>query len=386
MMPSDRTFAVRRSAYNAQTSDNKDKMTSSPKTLAPFLAPDQNSFNLIRLIAALTVLVSHALIIRAGTDTLDPLLGPTPFTLGQHAVNAFFFLSGLMLSQSVERRPDLTEYLWARFLRIVPALFVFGLVMAFIAGPILSTSGAAEYFSDPHTWAYPFAILVEFAKAAPPHHVFQGLPYAEAVNTPLWTIKYEILAYAVLAAFAAAGWTRRPVALWLALGFTLALFTAQAAIEQVGQTSHLYQLGRYGFCFSLGMMAYHYRDRVSLSPLWFAASLLLVVIARGTALEHAAYVVLVAHATALAGARHYGALTRLTQRHDISYGVYIYHWPVEQALLVELPGIGVAALIALTLPITAALAVASWRFVEEPALRLKKLAPRLRLRSLRRVG
>ena len=205
-------------------------------------------------------------------------------------------------------------------------------------------------------------------------------PSVQAVNTPLWTIKYEILAYGVLAAFSAAGWTRRPGMLWGALGFALVLFTAQAAMEQVGDTSHLYQLGRYGFCFTLGMMAYHYRDRVSLSPWWFAGSVLLVVGTRGTALEHAAYVVLVAHGVMLAGARTYGALTRATQRNDISYGVYIYHWPVAQALLVELPGIGMPLLLALTLVITAPLAVASWRFIEAPALRLKNRVPRLLLR------
>ena len=294
------------------------------RILAPYLAPDRNSFNLVRLLAAFTVLASHAFIIKAGTDTLDPLLGPTPFTLGQHAVNAFFFLSGLMLSQSIERRPDIADYLWARFLRIFPGLFACGLVLTFVAGPLLSASDAVEYFSDAHTWAYPFAVLVQFAKAVPPHHIFAQLPFAEQANSPLWTIKYEILAYMVLAAFSYAGWTRRPILLWLALGSALALFTAQAAAESVSHTSHLYQLGRYGFCFALGMIAYRYRDRVSLSPVCFAGSVLLVLLTRGTAFEHAAYVIVVAHAAMLAGARHYGAPTELTQRHDISYGVYIY--------------------------------------------------------------
>lgn len=346
-------------------------------TLAPYLAPNSNSFNLVRLAAALSVVVSHTFVIRAGTDTVDPLLGLTPFTLGQHAVNVFFFISGLMLSQSVERRPDIGDYLWARFLRIFPGLFVFGLVLTFLAGPLLSGDSTFNYFNDRHTWAYPFAVLIEFAKAAPPHHIFAQLPYPEEANTPLWTIKYEILAYVVLAAFSAAGWTRRPLALWGALGLALALFMSQAATEQVGATSHLYQLGRYGVCFGLGMVVYHHRDRVSLSPMWFGASVLALLATRGTPLEHATYILVAAHAAMLLGTRHYGALTRLTQRHDISYGVYIYHWPVEQTLLLEIPGIGFAALFTLALAIVLPIAVASWRFVEEPALRLKSHVPRL---------
>ncbi len=353
------------------------------KILAPYLAPDRNSFNLVRLLAALTVLVSHTFIIKTGTDTLDPLLGPTPFTLGQHAVNAFFFLSGLMLSQSIERRSDIADYLWARFLRIFPGLFACGLVLAFVAGPLLSGSNVIDYFNDTHTWAYPFAILVQFAKAVPPHYIFAELPYAGQANSPLWTINYEILAYMVLAAFSYGGWTRRTAVLWAALGLALALFMAEAAVESVSHTSHLYQLGRYGFCFALGMIAYRYRDGVSLSPFWFAGSVLLVLATRGTAFEHAAYVVVVAHAALLAGARHYGTLTELTQKHDISYGVYIYHWPVEQALLVEIPDVGAIALLLVSLIVTVALAVASWRWIEEPALRFKNHVPRLFMRRAR---
>ena len=219
-------------------------------------------------------------------------------------------------------------------------------------------------------------MLIEFAKAAPPHHIFAQLPYPEEANTPLWTIKYEILAYVVLAAFSAAGWTRRPVALWGALGLALALFMSQAATEQVGATSHLYQLGRYGVCFGLGMVVYHHRDRVSLSPWWFGLSVLVLLAVHGTPLEHAAYILVAAHGAMLVGARNYGALTRLTQRHDISYGVYIYAWPVQQFVtLVAGPELFIPLDLLIVMAITVPLAFLSCILIERPALARKAPAP-----------
>jgi len=204
--------------------------------LADILDSDRNSFNLVRLFASLSVLI-------------------TPFTLGQHAVNAFFVLSGLMLSHSLARNPDLVHYAWSRFLRIVPGLFAFGLAFAFIAGPVLTSLRLIDYFSDAHTWMYPVAVLFEFARATSPHQIFPHGPYAEAANNPLWTIKYEIAAYIGLAVFFHFGLVRKSAAAIAALILTLLIFIFAPHSEQPDGSAWLYQLGRYGFCFLLGVLA-----------------------------------------------------------------------------------------------------------------------------------
>jgi peptidoglycan/LPS O-acetylase OafA/YrhL len=62
---------------------------------------------------------------------------------------------------------------------------------------------------------------------------------------------------------------------------------------------------------------------------------------------------------------------------DLSYGLYIYGWPVEQ-WLVRLNGGTLAwpTLFALALPLTAAVAFLSWHLVEARALSLKPANPR----------
>lgn len=93
--------------------------------LVDILEVERNSFNLIRLVAALAVLVSHAFAINSAIDAPEPLQGTTPFTLGGHAVNAFFVVSGLTLSHSLERNPSLSNYILARALRLLPLQCLF---------------------------------------------------------------------------------------------------------------------------------------------------------------------------------------------------------------------------------------------------------------------
>ena len=62
---------------------------------------------------------------------------------------------------------------------------------------------------------------------------------------------------------------------------------------------------------------------------------------------------------------------------DLSYGIYIYGWPVEQGVVWLLGGRAAWwQVFLLALPAAAALAFLSWHLVERPALRLKPAARR----------
>jgi peptidoglycan/LPS O-acetylase OafA/YrhL len=128
--------------------------------LGSILDPDKNSLKLVRLLAALSVIISHAFEIAIARGAPQLLEGTTPFNLGQHAVNAFFIVSGLTLSQALVRSPDLMRNFLARALRIFPPLFVYGFVLAFVAGPVLTCVDWRDYWSLSDTLLYPLRVSV----------------------------------------------------------------------------------------------------------------------------------------------------------------------------------------------------------------------------------
>jgi peptidoglycan/LPS O-acetylase OafA/YrhL len=137
------------------------------RRLADCLSADANSFNLVRLLAALSVLVSHSFVVVLGNEAVEPLMRATPYSLGQHAVNAFFVISGLMLAQSLQRDPNLVRFVQARVLRIFPGLLAYGFVFALVMRPFLTDLTLVEYLSDVHTFIYPIDVMVHFQDAVP---------------------------------------------------------------------------------------------------------------------------------------------------------------------------------------------------------------------------
>lgn len=345
------------------------------RTLADCLSADANSFNLVRLLAALCVLLSHSFLVVFGNDAIEPLMTATPYTLGQHAVNAFFVISGLMLARSLDRDANLVRFFQARILRVFPGLLAYGFVFALVMGPFLTSLPLGEYLGDIHTFAYPMDVVLHFQNATPPHGIFSDAPAGSAANVPLWTIKYELAAYAALAAIFALGVLRRASGAMCVLAAVLVLFLIAEIfiLRPPAGDTFVHHLVRYAFCFLIGVVAFHLSDRISVSPRLLPVTGLAVFLAHDTLVESPAFILFTAHLAFVAASRSYGVLTRLTKRTDISYGTYVYGWPVQQSLVVLFPGIGVAALAMAAIVVVPLFGLASWRLVEEPALRLKRL-------------
>lgn len=343
---------------------------SEPPRLSDVLAHTDNNFNTVRLLAALSVVVSHSFLLVIGQTAAEPF-SSTPYTLGQHAVNVFFVLSGLMLSRSFAIQPNWKTFTIARALRIFPGLFVCGVLVAWILGPFGTRLSVAEYFHDGHTLTYPFASLAIFDRAQL-HDMFLAGTHPGEINVPLWTIKYEVFAYAAFVVVMSAGfitrqWTVAFGCLVLAVALTLGA-SGVSALSGPPIGSFI----RFGFCFALGIGAYRYRTRIKLS--WTAAAglLALAVLANGTPVANMAYMVSAAYAALVLGSIRIPHVTTLTTKTDLSFGLYIYAWPVQQLALNGLaPAGSVWAHLAISLVLSLPLATLSWRFVEKPALSLK---------------
>lgn len=75
------------------------------KYIADISSAGNNSFGLVRLLAAIAVIISHGYLIVGGVDGIEPLETLTGYPLGAHAVHVFFTVSGLLVAASFDRRP-----------------------------------------------------------------------------------------------------------------------------------------------------------------------------------------------------------------------------------------------------------------------------------------
>ncbi|WFL78076.1 acyltransferase [Altererythrobacter arenosus] len=336
------------------------------------LAGEKNGFDTIRLLAACAVIFSHSFPLTGRHEPLMALTGQA--TLGDLAVAAFFLISGLLVSASFDRG-SLARYADRRLRRIMPGLVVSVAISAFVFGSIFSSLPLGEFLVHPETLRFlGNALFLPVGYDLP--GVFLDHPM-RAVNGSLWSLKYEMACYVfVPIALAAARW-RKPavIAAWLA-----SFAVAWAIPDGARGAAYVLDLGAGLFRFyGTGMLLYLFADRVVIRRDWAWYALALMIAAAFTPLFEEVAATAGAYAMVsfayLCGKR----FRKLTAKGDISYGVYVYAFPIQQmfvplSLTFALPWLGNALL---ALPLAAFAGLLSWLVVERPALKYgRKPSPR----------
>ncbi len=137
-------------------------------------------------------------------------------------------------------------------------------------------------------------------------------------------------------------------------------------------TARSNSLSRLGLCFAIGVLTFVVRDRlpIGLAGLTIAGGV--YALARDTGLESLALIVFTTTLALAVASVPFGRLAERTRETDISYGTYIYGWPVMQLMISFLPDLGQLQLFALTLVVLIPVAYLSWRCIEKPALAFKR--------------
>ena len=339
-------------------------------TIARRLDQPHNAFGVVRLALAVAVVISHAGSVATGSAGDEPLLAATGFTLGEHAVNGFFAVSGFLVTMSFDRR-GARDYALARALRIVPGLVAATLAVSLLLGPAMSRLTLAEYLRDPGLWRFVEGTLTTFKSNAALPGVFADNPIRSPLGT-VWTLKYEVFCYVGVLAAGLAGLVRQRWALpALAVALAIALVLAEARFAPLPK--HWETNLRLPLIFCTGAALYSIRDRVPLSVLPVAAALLAGGLLQGSVLYRAVLFTGEAYAAIWLAL---GPLARIAPepKADLSYGIYLYGWPIQQSLYALAPGLPPAALLAASLTLVVPVAALSWYAVEQPCLRLKARA------------
>lgn len=332
----------------------------------------QNNFNLLRLVLALLVLLSHAPEIHDG-DRHRELLTQLFHTLsfGELAVDGFFLLSGYLIVQSWSLDPVPALFLRKRVLRIYPAFIVASLVCVYIVGPL--GADTQRYFAQLSTGTVALCMAVLHGPIIPP--VFENLPYPQ-VNGSMWTIMREFACYLAVLLLGLSGGIRNR-RIWLALtvtGFAAYLY----ASFRLPMPWTLWLLLsdpiiRLGSLFFAGGCFYLYRDCYRFTRRGAVISLMLLL-----GLMFSRRYVELGLATFGAYLLFYFAfrpmwLTESFNRlPDISYGVYLYGWPVQTLTMWYLPALSPWTQLALACAIVVPLSLLSCYLIEQSMLRLKK--------------
>jgi peptidoglycan/LPS O-acetylase OafA/YrhL len=336
-----------------------------------------NNFDALRLLAAASVIFSHSFLIAEGTQSREwlILLTGNQCILGLTGVFVFFAISGFLVTQSFEQTPNPLHYLAKRALRIFPGLLVATVVSAFVLGPFVTTLPLGIYLSRPEPYQYVLGnTLLDQTVHELPGVSFVDNPVGLEINGSLWTLRLEFLMYLMVLALGLLRWlSLRTAVVLLAFGIACLHFEMLYPLEKWGWFFRL--LSGWGWLvgfFAAGMLLYKLRDTRIFDGRIALFALAGLVLSVPLALYIPLFPVFGCYLALWLALSPRLPMIPAARFGDLSYGLYIYGWPVEQAVI-WLFGGGAAwwQVFLIALPTAAVLAFLSWHLVERPMLRLK---------------
>lgn len=299
----------------------------------------------------------------------------TPF-----AVAMFFALSGFLVAGSADRTRSVPIFLSFRLLRIVPALCVEVCLSALVLGPLFTELSLIDYFNDKQFYLY-FLNTFGIVTFKLPGVFLGNYGIPGIVNWNLWTLPSEFYCYLFLIILMSTKIFYNKIALTAAAISTscvVALLSFEGfEIYSNGNFSTLFLINH----FALGAALYTWKDRIRLS--WWLALIAFSVAFVLKYYDYALFLLapLIVYFTVTLGMTHV-PYPGVLKRNDFSYGIYLYGFPICQALISAFPSLTHSKnLFRISgLVITIIFAAISWIGVERPALKLKSIIARRRSR------
>lgn len=332
---------------------------------------EQNNFNLMRLLLALVVIFSHSYPITLGPEgdtRAEPILQFTHHqTLaGPVAVDAFFLISGFLITASWLRSKSFLAYFLKRVLRIYPGFIV---AMGFSAALIWAL--CPEFRATvvrPQDWLSSFfqnLLLLSNSSITGPG-IFSMNPSPRVVNGPLWTIPIEFFCYLLVLFVGLCGLFQRRR---LILGFVSAAFVLYTVSAFNGNNPFYRCL----ICFSVGATAWLWQDKIPFSKrAALGCAIILLAASQFRPWFLIAFPICGSYCLIWLAYGPRLSFSGWTDKTDLSYGTYLYGCPVQQLLAMNIAWRQPWINFGLAVPLTLCVALLSWHLVERPFLAMKK--------------
>lgn len=298
--------------------------------LSEILVKDNNNIDLFRLFAASMVIYGHAYALSPPQGKIDivSMFTKTDYS-GSLAVKIFFFLSGLVVTNSLVNNGNLIRYVIARVFRIFPALIATIFITALVIGPICTTMPIDDYFrsGDVRSYLINNSIL---NMVWPLPGVFTDNPYPNVVNGSLWTISIEIYGYIMLFSLYVLGALKnKKICNIIFLIILIEPFLSSKMLFP-WLSSVNREVDFLAPCFAFGSLLALNKDLISIKfthCLGFAA---LAYLLSGN--EYSVYFLYACIFLLIIYISSMRWFLKLKPSADISYGVYLWGWPIQQVI------------------------------------------------------
>jgi len=333
----------------------------------------QNNFDALRILAASAVIYGHA-----HPLTATPSIGFFGNSTQAFAVKMFFIVSGFLIARSWMFDPRPISYLIKRSLRIFPALFLCLAFTVFILGAWLTTLPLAEYFANPATWVYGIYNAFLYPVYSLPG-VFVDNVYPVAVNGSLWSLPVEFLMYLVFPVVLVLSRLLKTNALVVVFTIVLCIVSIYALRIAPSQPTFV----AYGTAlapvldtapyFFLGGVFAVTRLHQTLNPAvgMFMVGAMLFFQPESPALAESVLYLVAPYCVLSFATAASPVLSRAGRFGDPSYGIYVYSFPIQQAVVHFIPNVTPIGNTLISFPFIVAAAYASWYLVEKRALAFK---------------
>ena len=329
-----------------------------------------NNLNLLRMAAAVAVLVSHAWPIALGDEVVQPMLRWTGLTLGEIAVQIFFVISGFLIAASYVRSDSLLRFTLARVLRLMPGLVVSIALVGLVMGPFVSTLEPIAFLTHTETWSFLVRNITLISVQYTLPGVFENNPYP-TVEGSIWTLIHEVACYVGVGIAGVCGILARPR---LATGCLIAaaLFWLLVFLGDVPLPGRILAFLELALPFGVGVGFWLWRDRLPLSAIACLVFWLIWALAFATQgftpLTQMLFVFALAYSVFWVGYVPGGRWRLYNRLGDYSYGVYIYAFPMQGLAIWLFGPMSPLTNILIALPLTLLPSILSWHWIEKPAL------------------
>lgn len=333
-----------------------------------------NNFDFLRFLFALLVVISHSYPLSGSSESSQWIYQVTngQIVLAQIGLSGFFIISGYFIFQSLKRSNSIIDYFKKRFLRLFPALIVV-LFLTMVLAPFVYNS-ETPFFQNAAIYTYFPNNLSLYHLQPSIKGIFDTNSY-HAINGSLWTIRYEFSLYIALSLlffFRKQKWV-----LFSLISFAFLLFytiynfylTRFSSSTLFGiQGYHLLNLGTFFIAGSL--LSSMQFERLKYKKLILGVVLFILLLSLFLNEYNSVKHIILPIIIMLIGFMPLPFISTFGKFGDMSYGIYIYSFPIQQTLMYFFK-MNTYTLLFTSVLLSISFGFLSWHWIEKRALKYK---------------